>query len=85
MRTIVIIFASLLSLQNVQNITYHFDSHIFFFTLKIASAQVVETSLTNNSPPQDSNHPDDLFQSRHFFYLVFFGCCIFLIKPSRHI
>ena len=30
----------------------------------MASAQVVETSVTNNSPSQDSNHPDDLFQSR---------------------
>ena len=36
-----------------------------FFTLKMASAQVVEMSVTNNSPPQDSNHPDDLFQSRY--------------------
>ena len=27
------------------------------------SAQVVETSVTNNSPSQDSNHPDDLVQS----------------------
>ena len=34
-------------------------------TLKMASAQVVEMSLTNNSPSQDSNHPDDLFQSRY--------------------
>ena len=33
-------------------------------TLKMASAQVVETSVANNSPSQDSNHPDDLFQSR---------------------
>ena len=32
-------------------------------TLKMASAQVVETSVTNNSPSQDFNHPDDLFQS----------------------
>ena len=32
-------------------------------TLKMASAQVVETSVTNNSPSQDSNHPDDLSQS----------------------
>jgi len=31
----------------------------------MASAQVVETSVTNNSPSQDSNHPDYLFQSRH--------------------
>ena len=32
-------------------------------TLKMASAQVVETSVDNNSPSQDSIHPDDLFQS----------------------
>ena len=32
-------------------------------SLKMASAQVVETSATNDSPSQDSNHPDDLFQS----------------------
>ena len=31
----------------------------------MASAQVVETSLANNRPSQDSNHPDDLFQSRN--------------------
>ena len=30
------------------------------------SAQVVETSVTNNSLSQDSNHPDDLFQSNFF-------------------
>ena len=30
-----------------------------------ASAQVVKTSVANNSPSQDSNHPDDLFQSRY--------------------
>ena len=34
-------------------------------TLKVAYAQVVETSVANNSPSQDSNHPDDLFQSRY--------------------
>ena len=33
-------------------------------TLKMASAQVVKMSVTNNSPSQDSNHPDDFFQSR---------------------
>ena len=27
--------------------------------------QVVETSVANNSPSQDSNHLDDLFQSRY--------------------
>ena len=31
----------------------------------MASAQVVETSVINNSLSQDSNHPDDLFKSRH--------------------
>ena len=36
----------------------------------MASAQVVETSVTNNSPSQDSNHPDDLFQSRLVNFLV---------------
>ena len=36
-----------------------------YLTLKMASAQVVETSVTNNSPSQDSYHPDDLFQSRY--------------------
>ena len=33
--------------------------------LSYASAQVVETSVNNNSPSRDSNHPDDLFQSRY--------------------
>ena len=31
----------------------------------MASAKVVETPVANNSPSQDSNHPDDLFQSRY--------------------
>ena len=31
----------------------------------MASAQVVETLVANNSPSQDSNHPDDHFQSRY--------------------
>ena len=31
----------------------------------MASAEVVETSVTNNSPSQNSYHPDDLFQSRY--------------------
>ena len=35
----------------------------------MASAQVVETSVTNNSPSQDSYHPDDLFQSKKIFSL----------------
>ena len=33
-------------------------------TLKMASTQVLETSVANNSPSQDSNHPDD-----HEFYV----------------
>ena len=44
-------------------------------SLKMASAQVVETSVTNNSPSQDFNHPDDLFQSRYF--------CIFNIDTKE--
>ena len=33
--------------------------------LKMASTQVVQTSITNNSPPQDSNHLDNHFQLRY--------------------
>ena len=40
--------------------------------------QVVETSVTNNSPSQESSHPDALFQARYvtpafkpFSYLLF--------------
>ena len=43
----------------------HLQSQDSLLTLKMASAQVVETSVTNNSPSQDSYHPDDLFQSRY--------------------
>ena len=32
-------------------------------------------SLTNNSPSQDSNHADDLFQSKYCFLLVNFVNC----------
>ena len=39
------------------------DQH-YHLILKMASAQVVET-VNNNSPSQDSNHPDDPFQSRY--------------------
>ena len=36
-------------------------------TLKMASEQVVETSVANNSPSQDSSsHPNDYFQSSRF-------------------
>ena len=37
--------------------------------LKMASAKVVETLVTNNSPSQDSYHPDDLFQSRYMSFI----------------
>ena len=37
----------------------------YHLTLNVASAQVVETSVANNSPSHDSNHPDDLLQSRY--------------------
>ena len=39
---------------------WRFDKKI----LKMASAQAVETSVTNNSPSQDPNHTHHLFQSR---------------------
>ena len=50
------------SLTRVFEFSTDWDYHL---TLKMASAQVVETSVANNSPSQDSNHPDDLFQSRY--------------------
>jgi len=34
-------------------------------TLKMALAAVLETSVPNNSPSQDSDHPDYIFQSRY--------------------
>ena len=48
----------------------------YHLTLKMASAQVVETSVNNNSPSQDSNHPDDLFQWRNLFSCVRFLKCL---------
>ena len=44
---------------------------------KMASAQVVETSVTNNSPSQDSNHPDDLFQSKYIIVKWYMKCFIY--------
>ena len=35
---------------------------MWHLALKMASAQVVEMSVTNNSPSQDSSDPDDLSQ-----------------------
>ena len=37
----------------------------YHLTLKMASAQVGKTSATNNSPTQDSSHPDGHFHSRN--------------------
>ena len=39
--------------------------------LKMASAQVVEISVANNSTSQDSRHPDDHFQSRNILACSF--------------
>ena len=42
--------------------------------LKMASAQVVETWIANNSPSQNSYHPDDHFHSRYSLHgLSFFS------------
>ena len=49
---------------------------LYVLTLKMASAQVVKTSVTNNRPySRDCNLPDDFFKSRYvtpgfklFFY-----------------
>ena len=70
------------------------SAEAIFFTLKMASAQVVETSVTNNSPSQDSNHPNDLFQSiktlviqsdclRSVSFFFFFGGGGSSIKPHN--
>ena len=48
----------------------------------MASAQVVETSVANNSPSQESSHPDDLFQSQLIHVisiLLYFFCFIVFI------
>ena len=48
----------------------HLQSQVIFdyhktITCQLASVQVVEMSVTNKSPSQGSNHPDDLFKSRY--------------------
>ena len=50
--------------------------------MKMASAQVLETSVTNNSPSQDSYHPDDLFQSSFISVEFTFKISDCLIKVS---
>jgi len=51
-------FAGVEAIFRVKEIKDEFDSEYGF-------CQVVETSVANNSPSQDSNHLDDLFQSRY--------------------
>ena len=38
------------------------DSEDAIFRVKSLDAQAVQMSVTNNSPSEDSNHPDDIFQ-----------------------
>ena len=61
----------------------------FFFhlTLKMASAQVVETSVTNNSPSQDSYHPDDLFQSIYekLLFVQFLNFALYVFETILHL
>ena len=45
-----------------------------------ASAQAVETSVTNNSPFQDFSHPDDHFQSRNDEFINISTQCFFYIN-----
>ena len=46
--------------QRTKLITLSTDKHYsIHLTLKITSAQVVETSVTNNSSSQNHPHPDD--------------------------
>ena len=51
----------------------------------MASAQVVETSVANNSPSKDSNHPDDHFQSMYAtpgFKAFSYLCRIDIFQPG---
>ena len=59
----------------------HLQSHL---TLKMASAQVVETSVISNSPSQDSNHPDDFFSIKECYswvQTIFLVANIYYSKP----
>ena len=51
-------FVGVEAIFRVKEIQDEFDSEYGF-------CQVVETSVANNSPSQDSSHLDDLFQSRY--------------------
>ena len=46
----------------------------------MVSAQIVEASVANNSPSQDSNHLDDLFQSRYSWVQTIFVFNNLLLK-----
>ena len=48
----------LLTQSNRPPLFLNFQLTNYHLTLKMASAQVVEASVANNSPSQDSNHPD---------------------------
>ena len=54
-------------------------------TLKMTTAQVVETSVTvnNNSPIQDYVHPDDQTQPfdyyYYYYYYYYYGVTAFLL------
>ena len=51
--------ASYISKQNLQNQPKSVSITDTGLTLKITTAQVVETSVTNNSFSKDYSHPDD--------------------------
>ena len=59
-------------------VTIHIIIQLSQLNLKMACAQVVETSVANNSPSQDSSHPDDHFQSKYNMLLL--GSNHFLIN-----
>ena len=63
---------------------------VFVQALKMASEQIVETSVAKNSVSQDSRHPGDHFQSsyvtpghKHFSYKLYCETRTFIgVKPS---
>ena len=53
----------------------------FEYFLRVANTHLwqQDTSVTNNSPSQDSNHPDDFFQSR----CVYIHIHIYIYKITK--
>ena len=47
--------------------------------------KVVETAVANKSPSQDSNHPDDLFQTRYVTPGFKYLCYLAALSPSSSI